>query len=129
MNVEDVITRLKAYGYESTDEMVDSGTITLLISDVEQYIKHYCNICQVPACLDHVILDMVCGKFLQFKKSTGQLTGIQLDGVLKSVRDGDTTVEYNVSYMADPDSTFLTFVDKLINGHTNELIRHRRMVW
>lgn len=128
--MNDTITeKLKSYGYTSSDSVNDSVIINLLRDEVEQYIKHYCNICTVPACLEYVVVEMVCGKFLQLKKSTGQLTELQLSGVLKSVQDGDTRVEYNVSYMADPEATFLTFIDKLINGHMNELVAHRRMRW
>ena len=121
-----VTEKLKSYGY-TTVEPNDIVLINLLRGEVEQYVKHYCNICVVPECLEYVIIDMICGKFLQLKKHTGQLK--QLDAVLKAVRDGDTQVEYNVSYQADPEATFLVFVDKLINGHNEQLIRHRRLCW
>lgn len=123
-----IIEKLKSYGYGEI-EPSDIVIINLLRSDVEQYIKHYCNICTIPDCLECVIVEMICGKFLQMKKHTGQLTQLQLGGVLKAVRDGDTQVEYNVSYQADPEATFLVFVDKLINGHNEQLIRHRRLCW
>ena len=123
-----IIEKLKSYGY-TTVEPSDIVIINLLRADVEQYIKHYCNLHEIPDCLENVIVDMTCGKFLQMKKSTGQLTELQLGGVLKAVRDGDTQVEYNVSYQVDPESTFLVYVDKMINGHANQLIRHRRMIW
>ena len=121
-----IIEKLKSYGY-GTVEPSDIVIINLLRSDVEQYIKHYCNICEIPPCLENVIVEMVCGKFLQVKKTTGQME--QLGGVLKAVRDGETQVEYNVSCQADPEATFLVFVDKLINGHNEQLIRHRRLCW
>lgn len=121
-----VTEKLKSYGY-TTVEPNDIVLINLLRGEVEQYVKHYCNICVIPECLEYVIIDMICGKFLQLKKHTGQLK--QLDAVLKAVRDGDTQVEYNVSYQADPEATFLVFVDKLINGHNEQLIRHRRLCW
>lgn len=123
-----VTEKLKSYGY-TTVEPSDIVLINLLRGEVEQYVKHYCNICVIPECLEYVIADMICGKFLQLKKTTGQLTQLQLGGVLKAVRDGDTEVEYNVSYQVDPESTFLIFVDKLINGHSDELTRHRRLCW
>lgn len=129
MDANIILEQLKAYGYTTPEGSDDRILITLQIDQVEQYIKHYCNVCEIPECLEHVIIDMVCGKFLQLKKMTGQLSQIQLGGVLKSVRDGDTTVEYNVSYMADPEAVFLAFVDKLINGHENELVCHRRLSW
>ena len=129
MDAKIILEKLKAYGYVTPEGGDDTMLITLQLEQVTQYIKHYCNICVVPDCLESVIVDMVCGKFLQLKKSTGQLSQMQIGGVLKAVRDGDTQVEYNVSYQVDPEATFLTFVDKLINGHDEQLIRHRRLVW
>lgn len=122
-----IIEKLKSYGYTPSEDGSDLVIINLLRNDVEQYIKHYCNICTIPDCLENVIVEMTCGKFLQLKKTTGQMK--QLDSVLKAVRDGDTQVEYNVSYQADPEATFLLFVDKLINGHNEQLIAHRRLRW
>ena len=129
MDANTILEALKSYGYVTPEGADDTTLVFMLISDVNQYIKHYCNVNEVPECLEHVVISMVCGKFLQLKKVTGQLTQIQLDGVLKSVRDGDTTVEYNVSYLADPEATFTAFVDKMINGHESELISHRRLTW
>lgn len=127
MEVETIKERLSSMGYECVD--ADTFAIQYTIGDVEQYIKHFCNISEVPACLEYVWIDMVCGKFLQTKKSMGQLTSIQFEPLLRSIRDGDTTVEYNNSYMSDPETFFNTLMEKLINGHNVELIAHRRLRW
>ena len=129
MDANTILEQLKTYGYTTPEGADDTALITFIIAEVKQYIKHYCNVCEVPECLEYVIIDMACGKFLQLKKNTGQLTQIQLGGVLKAVRDGDTQVEYNVSYQVEPEAQFITFIDKLINGHESELIRHRRLCW
>lgn len=129
MDANRILEQLKAYGYTTPEGVDDTAIITFMIDEVNLYIKHFCNICVVPECLEYVIIDMVCGKFLQLKKNTGQLTQIQLDGVLKAVRDGDTQVEYNVSYQVEPEAQFVVFIDKLIKGHNEMLLRHRRLAW
>lgn len=127
MDVETVKEQLSAMGYECVEG--DDFAIKYTISDVEQYIKHFCNISEVPACLEHAWINMVCGKFLRTKKSMGQLTAIQFEPLLRSIRDGDTTVEYNNSYMSDPETFFNNLMDSLINGHNVELLAHRKLRW
>lgn len=127
MEVETIKERLSSMGYECED--VDTFALKYTISDVEQYIKHFCNISEVPDCLEFAWIDMVCGKFLKTKKSMGQLTAIQFEPLLRSIRDGDTTVEYNNSYMSDPETFFNNLVDSLINGHNLELFAHRKLRW
>ena len=125
MDIEQIKERLADLGYTCVDG--DDFNIQFLMGKCEQYIKHYCNITEIPECLNYVLVDMVAGEFLQVKKATGQLTSIQIEPIVKKIQDGDTTVEYNVS--GDSEAIFNTFVDNLINGHETELIRHRKLVW
>ena len=125
MNIETVKSRLKFLGYECVKD--DDFAITFVMSKVEQHIKHCCNIDDVPDCLEFVFVDMVCGDFLQTKKATGQLTSIEIEPIVKRIQDGDTTVETNAT--VDSELVFNTFIDKLINGHQEDLLAHRRLKW
>jgi hypothetical protein len=127
MVTEAIKDRLSSFGYECADG--DYFAIQYMIGKVEQEIKHFCNIVEVPACLEYVWVDKVCGEFLNSKKSMGQLTSIKLEPIMSSIRDGDTTVEFNNSYESDPDALFKIFVNKLIDGHTDELLAHRKIKW
>lgn len=127
MEVETIKERLKSLGYECVDG--DDFALNFLIQKVEQYIKHFCNITEVPACLEHVWVDKVVGEFLQTKRATGQLTSLQFEQLVKSIRDGDTTVEYNNSYTNDPETLFQTLIAKLTNDQYDQLIAHRRLKW
>ena len=127
MDITEIKTRLKSFGYEFVDG--DEIAIEYAEGKAIQYIKHFCNISEIPECLDYVLMDIICGEFLQLKRNTGQLTSIQTDATVKSIQDGDTRVEYNVSYQTDPNGVFNEFVKSLINGHNEELLRHRRLVW
>lgn len=127
METETIKERLASFGYECVDS--DDFVIRYMIGKVEQEIKHFCNIAEVPACLEYVWIDKVCGEFLNSKKSMGQLTSIKFEPLMSSIRDGDTTVEFNNSYESDPEAFFKTFVTKLIDGHNEELIAHRRLHW
>ncbi len=127
MDIETIKEQLTAMGYECVEG--DDFAIQFCIQEVEQYIKHFCNISEVPACLEHVWIDIATGRFLNTKKAMGKLTAIQFQPLLTSIRDGDTTVEYNNSYNSDPEQLFLNMLDKMINGHNLELLAHRRIKW
>lgn len=125
MDLEKIKLRLKSLGYEVVEG--DEVALEFAMDDTEKYIKHYCNIDIIPDCLDTVFIDIACGRFLQAKKSTGQLTSMQVEQVVKEIRDGDTTVQFATG--KDSETIFNTFVDKLINGHDVSLIRHRQLCW
>ncbi|MBQ9737922.1 MAG: hypothetical protein IJV75_00195 [Alphaproteobacteria bacterium] len=123
--LETIKLRLQSLGYEIIEN--DDFTLNFLIKKVEQHIKHFCNIDTIPDCLESVMVDMVCGEFLQGKKTFGQLTSIQIEPIIKKIQDGNTTTEF--SSTVDAEALFNTYVDKLINGHNLDLIRHRKLVW
>lgn len=123
--IEKIKQRLASLGYECVES--DDFALDFVIKKTEQYIKHFCNISAVPDCLEWVMIDMVCGDFLLTKNSTGQLTSMQIAAVVKKLTEGDTTVEYNAT--TDREATFNAFLDKMVNGHTSDLIAHRKLRW
>lgn len=123
--LEKIKERLASLGYECVES--DDFALDFVIKKTEQHIKHFCNIITIPDCLEWVMIDMVCGEFLQTKHVTGQLTSLQIDAVVKKIQDGDTTVEYNAT--TDREATFNAFLTKLTIGHQEELLRHRKLVW
>lgn len=125
MELEKIKLRLKSLGYEPTE--ADDFALDFVMKKTEQHIKHFCNISSIPDCLEYVFIDMVCGEFLQTKKSMGQLTSLQIEPVVKKIQDGDTTVEY--ASTVDADAMFNKLTEKLINSHEADLIHHRKLVW
>ncbi|MBR2504416.1 MAG: hypothetical protein IKB61_00540 [Elusimicrobiaceae bacterium] len=125
MKVEVIKLRLKSLGYEV--EQNDFIALDFVMKKVEQHIKHFCNISEIPACLEPVFVDMCCGEFLQSKKSLGQLTSVQIEPIVKKIQDGDTNVEF--SSTVDAEVVFSKFIDNLINGHNESLLAHRKLVW
>lgn len=126
MDLEKIKLRLKSLGYEVVEG--DDFALNFIMSKVEQHIKHFCNITEVPECLEYVFIDMCCGEFLQSKKSMSQLNDIQFEQIVKQIQDGDTSVTYATSDIS-PEAVFNAYVDKLINGYNEDLIRHRKLVW
>lgn len=125
MELEKVKLRLKSLGYEVVEG--DEIALGFCADKSEQHIKHFCNIDIIPDCLEYVFIDMTCGEFLQSKKSTGQLTALQIEPIVKRIQDGDTTVEF--ASTVDSEAIFNAFVNKLINGYEADLLAHRCIVW
>ena len=123
--IENVKQRLASLGYECVES--DDFALDFVIKKAEQHIKHFCNISSVPDCLEYAMIDMVCGDFLMQKKTMGQLTSIQIEGIVKRLTEGDTTVEYNVT--TDREATFNAYLDKMVSGHNADLLAHRKLRW
>lgn len=123
--IETVKERLASLGYTCTDE--DTFALQFCIDKVNQHIKHFCNICEIPACLETVQVDMVCGEFLLAKKTMGQLTSVQIEPIVKRLTEGDTTVEYHGG--TDREAVFNAYLDKMVHGHQSDLIAHRKLRW
>lgn len=123
--IEKVKERLASLGYECVES--DDFALSVIVTQKEQHIKHFCNINEVPACLEWVWVDMVCGEFLLGKKMMGQLTSMEIEPIVKRLTEGDTTVEYNAT--TDREATFNAYLDKMIHGHDSDLIAHRKLRW
>lgn len=90
--LDDVIKRLAFLGYTVTD--ADSWGLDFIISKVESKIKNDCNISSVSDGLHQIAVDMAVGEFLLSKKSTNQLTGFDIEGAVKSISEGDTSITF-----------------------------------
>lgn len=112
--LEDVKQRLSSFGYEVIED--DTWVLEFIIQKVENYIKNNCNIDTIPEGLHQIAVDMSVGEFLLNKKSTGQLTGIDLEAAIKQIHEGDTTVTFAYG---DGDSTPEKRLDNLISHLLN----------
>lgn len=125
---EDVIARLGQLGYTVTEEDYDQIDFELTL--VLNYVMNYCNINTIPEILDPRIVDRVCGYFLFNKKNSGSLTGFNYDAVIKSIKEGDTQIQYAVGQGEDtPENRFDTFVKALERGFDKWITPHRRLRW
>lgn len=125
---EQVIERLTMLGYTVTD--ADNDQVDFELNKTLNYVKNYCNITEIPEILDPRIIDRVCSEFLFYKKNTGNLEGFDYDTVIKSIKEGDTQVQYAVGQGEDtPESRFDSFVKQLERGFDKWCAPHRRLRW
>lgn len=128
---DNVIERLKQLGYTVTEN--DHDQIDFELEKTLNYVMNYCNITSItniPKILDPRIIDRVCAYFLYNKKNSGSLEGFNYETVIKSIKEGDTTVTYAVGQGEDtPENRFDAFVKQLERGFDKWITPHRRLRW
>jgi hypothetical protein len=122
--IEDVTKRLLSYGYTVTTD--DSWVLNFIILKTENHIKNQCNTSVVPEGLHEVAVDMVVGEFMQGKKSIGQLTGINLGAIVKSIQEGDSKVDF--AGELSPEQRLESLIAYLLHGNIN-FATYRRIKW
>lgn len=123
-----VVSRLKQLGYSAT--MEDADAIEFELNKTINYALNYCNITEIPEIVEPRIIDKICSDFLYYKKNSGNLQGFNYDEVIKSIKEGDTTIQYAVGQGEDtPENRFDAFVKKLELGFDKWLTPHRRLRW
>lgn len=121
---EDVVQRLQSLGYTVLD--TDQWLINFTIEKVTWTIKNECNVSSIPDGLHNIAVDMVCGEFLSAKKGSGQLTEYDVEEVIKSIKEGDTTITYAIG---DGAVTLDRLINYLINCGKSQFVTYRRFVW
>lgn len=125
---EQVIERLSMLGYVASQD--DYNHIDYEMTKILNYVKNYCNITDIPEILDPRITDRICSDFLFYKKNSGSLEGFNYDAVIKSIKEGDTTLTYAVGQGEDtPENRFDAFVKSLERGFDKWITPHRRLRW
>lgn len=124
----DIIARLKHLGY--TADETDYDHIDFELQKTIAYTLNYCNLLEVPEIINPRLIDRVCSDFLYFKKNSGSLTGFNYDAVIKSIKEGDSTITYAVGQGEDtPENRFDSFVKQLERGYDKWCTPHRRLRW
>ena len=124
-----IVSRLKQLGYDATDS--DYQQIDFELTKILNYvINNFTRSTNIPEILNPRIVDRVCCEFLFYKKNSGSLDGFNYDAVIKSIKEGDTTITYAVGQGEDtPENRFDAFVKSLERGFDKWCTVHRRLVW
>lgn len=125
--VESVIQRLVSFGYEPTEE--DAWMIAYTTKGTVNHVLNEINHATVPEGLFEVVVDMICGEVLNAKFLSGQLdmTNLDLNGMIQSVSEGDTTVSFNAE--GSDEVKLKGLLSWLIKGKGCDLLCYRKMRW
>ena len=124
---ESVVNRLVFFGYDPVEE--DGWVIAYSIKGTVNHVLNEINHQTVPEGLFEVVVDMVCGEVLNARFLSGQLNidSLDLDGVIQSVTEGDTTVSFNAQ--GSDESKFKNLLTWLIQGKGCDLLCYRKLRW
>lgn len=124
---ENVVERLVSFGYVPTD--ADAWVIAYSIKGTVNHVLNEINHQTVPEGLSEVVVDMVCGEVLNAKFLSGQLDmdSLDLDGMIQSVKEGDTQV--NFSAEGSDEAKLKNLLSWLIQGKGCDLLCYRKMRW
>ena len=129
--LEKVIARLDSFGYTVTEK--DMPTLVFEIEKVTWTVKNDCNVSEIPEGLTHIAIDMVCGHFLQTKKTTSPADLSDLidfdSAVIKEITAGDTKTVWENSGAQSSEQRYDAFCDYLINYGRDEFSCYRRLRW
>lgn len=127
MVIADVVTRLQDWGLEGVDS--NDPTLSFTFEKVIWMVKNRINSDEIPEGLEKITIDMVCAEYLKFLYSLGKLTEIEIESVTaSSITMGDTSVNLGGAD-ATPEQKFNSLINGFLNGHEEDFIRYRRMVW
>ena len=125
---EDVISRLGMLGYTATE--ADYAHIDYEITFVTNYALNFCNVTELPEIVKPKLVDRICSQFLMIKKNSGLLEGFNYDAAIKSIKAGDTQVQYAIDSGGDtPENRFDAMVRELKNTTDKWLVPFRRLHW
>ena len=122
-----VLQRLVSLGYKLKEN--DDWILCFAMQNAENCIKNSCNVTRIPDGLFNVAVDRVCGEFLFAKKQSGQLTidGLNLDGAIASISEGDTSVSFVAG--ASDDDRFNQLVNYLMTKGEGDFVCYRKLKW
>ena len=124
---ENVVERLVSFGYVPTEE--DAWIIAYNTKVTVNHVLNEINHRIVPDGLFEVVVDMICGEVLNTKFLSGQLelTDLDLDGIVQSVKQGDTQVDFGAE--SSDEAKLKGLLSWLIQGKGSDLLCYRKMRW
>lgn len=127
---ENVTARLASFGYTVTES--DAFALDFCMEKVRSTIKNEVNWNDIPEGLEHFAVDMACGEFLNAKLTFApdDLSGLDLDTVVKQITDGDTTTVFAVGDgSATPEQRLTSFINYLLSYGKEQYSCFRRLRW
>ena len=124
---ETVVNRLVSLGYTPTDE--DTWVIAYSTKGTVNHVLNQIGHSTIPEGLVEIVVDMICGEFLNTKFMSGQLdlTDLDLDGMIQSISQGDTSVSFNAE--GSDEAKLKGLLSWLIHGKEGNLVCYRKMRW
>lgn len=130
LDINEVAQRLAMFGHTVGD---DTSKLKFDMDLIINYVLNQCNISSVefiPDVLKPRIIDRICSEYLYKQKNAGNLEGFNYDSVIKTIKEGDTQIQFATENEGDtPENRFDKFVDYMTKGFDKWISPHRRLRW
>lgn len=120
--------RLESFGIPP-DELEET-VLQFCFDKVENKIRNFCHIAEIPEALTEVEVEMICGEYLFTKKSLGQLKleYLDLEAAAKQIQMGDTNVTFRTDGTSTPEQRLDILISSLLD-HSRDLEGFRCIPW
>lgn len=122
----EIVKRLESLGYTVVQNK-DDFILEYIFKKVEQDIKNKTNQSEVPEGLHYVLIERICGEFLNGLYSSNLLSGTQIDSVVASIKEGDTQVSFDVK--SSPEAIFKAYISYMMTYGNDDFAKYRKFVW
>lgn len=120
-----VVDRLVALG--ATDVITANAAFAL--THAEALLAADLNVSVMPAELDSVLILRACGHYFELQHVSNTLSAEEAESVVKSIKEGDTTVDFDVSAETDARRAHRSYAQALMQSGKDQLGRYRRLAW
>lgn len=113
---------------ESFGVTAEEPAFSFVAGLVQERIRNFCNIEEIPEGLEYTATDMVCGEYLNQMLLLGRLDAevFPLEAVVKSLDAGDTKITFMDN--ASAEDKLAAFIRGLCS-HESDLLAYRRLQW
>ncbi|ACQ53978.1 phage head-tail connector protein [Clostridium botulinum] len=101
----------------SLDDDSKDFLLEFVLEDIEQIVKDYCHIKEIPEALNTTVLKMAIDMYRNENLGEEESTL----GSISSISEGDTSVSYR--------NSTTEFKDSLIKDYKSQLNKYRKLVW
>ena len=122
----EIVKRLESLGYTVVQDK-DDFILEYIFKKVEQDIKNKTNQSEVPEGLHYVLIERICGEFLNGLKASSLLTEDEIDSVVASIKEGDTQVSFDVK--SSPEAIFKAYISYMMTYGNDDFAKYRKFVW
>lgn len=121
--MQEAARQLESYGISA-----DGTALAFAVGRVEEKIRNFCNITEVPEGLFHTAVNMVCGEYLQQMHLLRQLDPevFPAEAAVKSISEGDVSISFMDN--ASAEDKLAVFIEKLKSSES-DLLAYRRLAW
>lgn len=122
--VDDVLNKINCLNLSIEDTNLSKKIILMAVNSMKNFVKSEINAFIDFSIIKEIFIDIVIGEYLSLIKLSNIDTNINFDNVIKSIKEGDTSITYFENKEKTLDNIINYFLDK-----KRLLYNYKRVVW